>query len=705
MLSLATTRVANWFVMTDELYYERLAIAVAQTGSLLPRIHGALVANVNQLYPILLSPVFGDGNVPASLESAHRLNAFVMATAAIPVYLLARRVGVGAMGSLWAGALAVAVPWIVLASFLLTEVVAYPAFCWGLLALTHAVVRRSALADALALAAIGVAVLARTQFLLLVAAFALAVAVDALLEARGAWRSTADTLWRTRKPLLAAYLAMAVAAVAVALAGDLSRLLGSYATTAHGLALDVDTLQLAFEQVAVLALGLAILPFVGGTAWLIDRLRAAATPPERAFAAVGCTTLVLLLLQVASFSQRFGAGQVKDRYLFYAVPVVLVGLAAAASSPRWPRWWAVLTPTAVCAVGFASLQLPTYEKLNVDSPLAMLNGEILDLAGSLRWAQVMLVLATLVAGQILLMARLLLPPRAVAIAVAALATFALPGGAVYAFDRLFAVNGTNGLPVTLDQGAVFGWLDRAVGGTGDVTMLRYPVNSSDYWAGVQYWWDAEFWNENVVAAPTIGAGLPGPEPWLGEFDDRTGDVLRLHETARILVHQTDVRFRLAGTQGVFDRGAYIVEPERPWRAAYITRDIYPDGWTRPHLPATIRIFAGPQQRTAVRRFLTIALTAPSARLELPVKIASNVDRWEGQLAPEAGVERLVEICVPARGYGEVTVETPIVTDIYRDPTKAPLTGETDRPAGLLLRWLALADEQEPVDRCPTTSAQ
>ena len=37
VLSLATTRVKNWFVMTDELYYERLAVSVAQTGSLLPR--------------------------------------------------------------------------------------------------------------------------------------------------------------------------------------------------------------------------------------------------------------------------------------------------------------------------------------------------------------------------------------------------------------------------------------------------------------------------------------------------------------------------------------------------------------------------------------------------------------------------------------------------------------------------------------------
>jgi hypothetical protein len=53
VLSLATTRVRNWFVMTDELYYERRAISVAQTGSLLPRLHGEVISNVNQLYPVL----------------------------------------------------------------------------------------------------------------------------------------------------------------------------------------------------------------------------------------------------------------------------------------------------------------------------------------------------------------------------------------------------------------------------------------------------------------------------------------------------------------------------------------------------------------------------------------------------------------------------------------------------------------------------
>ena len=200
VLSLATTRVKNWFVMTDELYYERLAVSVAQTGSLLPRLHGELVPNVNQLYPVLISPLYGDGNVPASFAGAHRLNAFLIASAAIPVYLLARRIGLGRLVALWAGALSVAVPWVALASFLLTEVVAYPAFCWALLALTHAVARKSWRTDLLALVVIGVAVLARTQFVVLLAVFVVAVVVEAMLDATP--RGAPANLWRTRRPFV-----------------------------------------------------------------------------------------------------------------------------------------------------------------------------------------------------------------------------------------------------------------------------------------------------------------------------------------------------------------------------------------------------------------------------------------------------------------------------------------------------------------------
>ena len=481
VLSLATTRVKNWFVMSDELYYERLAISVAQTGSLLPRVHGEIVSNVNQLYPVLLSTVYGSGNVPASLEGAHRLNAFLIATAAIPVYLLARRLGVGTILAVAAGGLAAAVPWVVLSSFLLTEVVAYPAFCWALLALVHAVERKTWVWDAVALVAIAVAALARTQFVVLVGVLLVAVAAEAVLTvgARGA----AAELWRTRRPLVLLYAAL-LAVVLVAFAtGNGSRLLGSYAVTAENVRLDLDLVELTFAHVATIALGLAILPFVVGLGWLIDRIRPSAAPSERAFALVGASAFVLLAVQVASFTQRFGAGLVKDRYLFYVAPIVIVALAAAIGSRTWPRWWALAVPAAVAAVGFAWIPVTPYEKLNVDTPVAMLNDALLDLATSETWARVLLVLLTAVVLQALLLARPFLPWRPVAVAVAAIALVALPLETAYAFERLFRVNGTNGLPITLDQGVVFNWIDRNVGADGRVTVVKYPVGGPDWWAG------------------------------------------------------------------------------------------------------------------------------------------------------------------------------------------------------------------------------
>ncbi len=515
ILSLATTRVKNWFVMTDELYYERLAVSVAQTGSLLPRLHGELVPNVNQLYPVLISPLFGDGNVPASFAGAHRLNAFLIASAAIPVFLLARRIGLGRWISLWAGALSVAVPWVVLASFLLTEVVAYPAFCWALLALTHAVERKRWTTDVLALAVIGVAVLARTQFIVLLGVLLVAVVAEAMLDATP--RGAPANLWRTRRHLVLLFGALLLVVVAAVAIGKGSKLLGSYSVTAENVRLDLGLFRLVFEHLALLALGLAILPFVVGVGWLVDRLRPSAVAAERAFAVVGCTTLVLVTLQVASFNQRFGAGLVKDRYLFYVVPVVLVGLAAAVMSRQWPRWWALVLPAAVAAVGFASAPLALYEKFNVDSPVAVLNNELIELATSTRWAHVLLVLAALVALQALLLAKPFLPWRAAAASVAVLATLALPLETVYAFDRLFAVNGTNGLPLTLDQGIVFNWVDRNVGPTGRVTVMKYPVGGPDWWAGQGYWWDVEFWNESAVET-MADMSLKKTKHWRESFD-------------------------------------------------------------------------------------------------------------------------------------------------------------------------------------------
>ncbi|HUQ22560.1 MAG TPA: hypothetical protein VM049_06045, partial [Gaiellaceae bacterium] len=476
--------------------------------------------------------------------------------------------------------------------------------------------------------------------------------------------------------------------------------LGSYAVTTEHVRFDLDLIWLAAEHVAILALGLAIVPFLLGVAWLVDRVRPSACLAEQALGVVGCTTIVVLTVEVASFDQRFGAGQVKDRYFFYIVPVVLVGLAGACSADRSPRWWSFLVPALPVAAGFATVSLVAYEKLNVDSPLAMLNGDLLRIATSLHWAHVLLVLATLVAVQLLVLGATFLPRRALAVGVATLVTVALPAEAMYAFDRLFAVNGTNGLPITLDQGGVFGWLDRAVGPEGRVTMIRYPVNSPDWWAGTAYWWDVEFWNESAVEWFDLQADA-GLEPWVQRFNRRTGEDLRPNETEFALVHGADVRFRLAGEQVYFDRGAFIFKPDRPWRAAWLTGGIYADGWTRPHTPAAITVYAEPNQVKPLERFLTVEMTGPDDPDGRPYSVSSNLARRQGRIATEAVARELVPVCVPPGGSAQVVVETPIVSDIYRDPTESALTGETDRPAGILLRSIALADERvRRSERCP-----
>ena len=117
--------------MTDELLYERLALSIARTHSPLPRLHTEVFSNINQLYPLVIAPVFRHGAILHGFHQAHVLNAYVMSSAAIPAYLLARRLTENAFLPFVVAVATVTVPWITLSSFLLTEVVAYPAFVWA----------------------------------------------------------------------------------------------------------------------------------------------------------------------------------------------------------------------------------------------------------------------------------------------------------------------------------------------------------------------------------------------------------------------------------------------------------------------------------------------------------------------------------------------------------------------------------------------
>jgi hypothetical protein len=85
-------RIRDWSVMTDELLYAKLATTIGETGSPLPEIHGSRVSTINQLYPLLIAPLFGSLAPSAAFRASHVLNAVVMASAVFPVYLLGRQV-------------------------------------------------------------------------------------------------------------------------------------------------------------------------------------------------------------------------------------------------------------------------------------------------------------------------------------------------------------------------------------------------------------------------------------------------------------------------------------------------------------------------------------------------------------------------------------------------------------------------------------
>jgi len=671
VLQALTTRAADWFVMTDELLYERLAISVARHHSPLPRVHEALIPNVDQLYPLLLSPVFGAGPVAQSVQHAHFLNAFLVASACIPAYLLVRGVTGRALPAWLAAAASLCVPWLVLSSFLLTEVVAYPAFLWSVCAMLVALERPSWRHDVLALAGIGLAVAARTQFLVLLAVLPLALV---LLEGRGA---------AARHRLLVWAYGLLVAGFVVLLAfGRAASVLGTYGSTLRGNLLPTDGGRSLLEHVSAIALGLGILPFLVGSAWLV-----AGALRRNPFGVLATVTIAALVVEVTIFDLRFGAGGVRDRYLFYVAPLVLAGLAGAVTRPPWPRV-SLAIPLVLVAGGFAVSRLPRFDKLNADTPVSTLDDPLLRSLHSLAQARVFL------AGLALLLAACFLANRRLAIAVLALSLAAVPAEAAYAWVRLFRIPDTAGRPLTHPDPRRFAWLDGSVGRKAQVTLVPYPTIPGDYFASVGLWWDLEFWNVSaarVAGYPGEFEGTPSTFPKLHlRFDAKTG-AANASPTEYAAISSKETRFRVSGPVRTQQYNVLLVDATRPWRTDWLTSGLTDDGWMEPGVVAHVRVFAVPGQRTAVSRALSLAFLAPPTSRRIAFTVDSNVARWHDE-GPNAGtVVGAIRVCVPRTGYADVRISTPIEGLTYGDMRNAATFG-LERRVCLFVSSIALADE-------------
>jgi hypothetical protein len=674
-------RIRDWSVMTDELQYAKLALAAADSYSPLPSIHGASVAATNQLYPLLLAPLYGSLSSPDAFRAAHVANAIVMTSAVVPTYLLARTL----LPRAWSFAvalLAVVVPWMVLTGFLLSEAAAYPAFLWAMLAFQRTLVEPTRRRDALAAAALGVAVLARTQFAALAIVLLLSIAMQELVRGEGTLGLRARTALHTHRLLWAVYVVGAVLVATVLILGG--GVLGAYSTTVeNGSILPAAVWWSAVEHLAVVGIGCGAVPLVLGGGWTLAAL-GSSNEGRRAFATLSLLTYVVLAIETASFDLRFGGVDVvRDRYLFYVVPLLLIGAAAAL---REVSRAVLIAGMAVVTAGFATatstIAYPTFPGLSADTPVSIVNETLIGQSGGLD-VGTFVALTVVGLGVALVLALLIVPREPLAITLCA----ALLGFSLLMLraegNRVLESTGLTGRPLAADAGVTLDWVDAVLPEGQTAGLLAFPISTAWDLSAIR-WWDVEFWNRSVTRAYTADDGnftyTTFPLETL-RVDRTTGSIAGTSDApAYLIVAPGDPRLGLAGRAHAENAGFRLVAVERPYRAVWSSHGLTTDGWTVRGRPASIRVYARPASQPEVQR-VAITLRAPAASPGAYRVSTETADR-AGEISAGSAATETVLVCVSPRSPVDVTV-TSSTSTVAAGPPLQPEPGPRRR-IGILL---------------------
>jgi hypothetical protein len=675
LLALGTTRVKEWTVMTDELLYAKLAQHFADTGSPLPVLHGEHAGFLGVVYSYLLAPFYAALDPVAAFDGAHVLNSVLFASAAIPIYLLARRV-VPPECALVVAALSVAIPWAVNTATVMSESAAYPAFAWAVLACHLALSEPSPRHDLLAIGGLALAFFTRPQFLVLAAVLPLAaLVVDGPRQAL-----------RRHRVLAGAILVALVVVLPLAALGEAHRLLGDYGVTAtEGSLLPRGVWKAAAIHLDVVAVGLGVIPFLLGTAWTYSHLRGGPVP-ARAFATFTGIALPLLALETASYDLRFGGeGVIRGRYLFYIAPLLFTATAAALVG-RLPVW-GLVGASAFFAATVAFADFHRFPGIYLDSAESVLNGVIRDQSPGLP-PGVFVALCGVVIGAVCL-AFVGLPRPAVMLGVTVIVFAFCASTTGYVFERLLSSNAASGFPVT-GKDRARNWVDGVADGR-TVALLPYSV-SRDWGQSAVTWWDAEFWN-NTIEPTYVGSNgrftyAPFPSRVLRIGPD--GVVAGTeHAPKLVLAALTDSRFGFAGTRLAANVGMTLDKLTRPWRATWLSKGLYPDGWIRPGRPASIRVFAEHGNPTEKVK-LAVTLDSPP---EAQRSVSYRVGTATGSLAPSVRAVAETKVCVPAGGHADVPVQSE-QTAVIAGPPFGPKPGP-ERKVGLIVSGASVEHTGNP----------
>ena len=698
---------ARDYIDSDAGRYERLAISIARTHSLVPRINGVNIHYYSLLYPILIAPFFAHGLLWADLKNAGVASAYIMSSACIPAFLLTRRVTPARWAPYVAAALSVCMPWIITSFFLMTEVAAYPAAVWALFAMVVAVSSPSLKHDLLAVLALALAFFARGELIGLVAVFPLALVAFELGRASGV--RVRDRLGVAGRSLLGGHLILLIGyggvggtALVLYLQQRLSSVIGIYGVYSNAGQLAWAQLPRALvEHLATFSLGVGVVPCVIALAWIgANVVRPAGNRDAHAFACVGVFMTAVIFVQATNFDLVVNA-YVHDRFLIYLVPVMLIGTVLAVVDARKPRW-SLVVPLALVVSGFVFGIIPsvTWQRftwLDLDTPIATVYRVLAFHLGGLTPARIVLVV--LAAGGTALFAvggRKLQTGR-LALAVFGFCAVAMTVATTWVFVRTFLSADVNSRSVALSWRGTLDWIDEAVGANARVTAIQYPI-SSDWFVNQASWRDYEYFNKSIVRDARI-AGLD-PFDYTGlwfpkldlHFNPRTGAVAE-SPTRWIVESVKETRFRVAGSAKFSGGATELIDAGKHWRLSWLTFGLYDDGWTEPGVPMRMRLYPAPGQKTPNLRTVAFVLRPPVGVSRRAITLSSS-GKVVHVLMTQADISEFVQVCVPAHGYAEVRLAVDGSSSIPGDLATLATTS-VPRQGGVFIASLAEANEIGP----------
>ena len=605
-------------MVPDEYIYSELSRSLAHSFE--PLIRGHFAHYFSLAFPLLSAPLWAFGDIELVYKLTQVLNALVASLAAVPAFLLARELRLGSTARLGVAALTLAVPGLVFASFVSTDVLGYTLCLCALLAAVRALDEPTPRRLAWFLAFAALTSFARIQYVVLIPVF---LAAWALLDPR--------ELYGLLRRHLVVCATIAAALLAILILIGLRGLLGGYGDVLNFGIRPIVTARWISIDLLVLAYAVGAAVFPGGVVGLVASLARPRRRLERASSLFVLLFFGSLLVEAGLFASNL-TGEVEERYLFTILPALGVFFALAIERGRRLAL-AVSGVAAATLIVFLRFPLTAYDQPGKLTGSPFLQGvfwlQQRHGAGSAGLLTTTVAIGLLALGALAFFQPRFLMPLAILGAIAFAGSFSVLA-TLQGNDRSRAAARTY-LPKDFDR--IDDLTSKSVGLVATAGSPR------------QLALELMFWNRSIGDP----INLPGSER-VDDFGHRSGTIAA---DGRLLVEGKPWR----GSLLVSDYASQIQlrdarrllhgltsdlwRPRAEARFALMTAGLYFDGWLAPDNSTTV----WPDSRGRLQGTVEIALTPPAGEGSRRITVKTSKGEFHVVLAPG----RSSKVSIPLRG--------------------------------------------------------